>query len=307
MTRKWGFLFEGSGMKKCLNCGYERQPRDESTFISTTDCPKCHAIYEKGERLLLKKEYEKAEEWLAEKEKGRSQDGDLSDDDFGKAEDNYYNQGCKSFDAGYYENAVEKFTKALQRDPSHAKALANRGIAYRKLKRNIEATADLKKAELLGSTVAKDHLLKSRSHKIILGAVAAIVVVMILIAWQNNNEKTQREEMQNRQAETQRQEAVAAEQARVQAEQKRSSFQEEYRRESEKKRIHDMVYGDDDYRYRPYQSTSPRPLDDPMTRMKMGNMESKVRDLESNIDDLESKLRREKSDREFDKIRKGEY
>ncbi len=57
--------------KKCLNCGYERQQEDESTFISATECPKCHTIYENGERLLLKKEYEKAEEWLREKERGK--------------------------------------------------------------------------------------------------------------------------------------------------------------------------------------------------------------------------------------------
>lgn len=252
-------------MNKCTNCGYVSQPEDESAFTPTTECPKCHAIYEKGERLLLKKEYEKAEEWLAEKEKGRSQDGDLSDDDFGKAEDNYYNQGCKAFDAGYYENAVEKFTKALQRDPSHAKALANRGIAYRKLKRNIEATADLKKAELLGSTVAKDYFLrKSQMNKIILVTVAVIVPLMIIGVWQNNNKKNQREEVQKRQAEIQKREVIAeeqariqaalqakiqAEQARIKAEQERASasFSEEFMREWRKKVINDALYRRDSY------------------------------------------------------------
>lgn len=55
--------------KKCLNCGYERQPEDESGFTHASECPKCHAIYEKVEKWLLKKEYEKAEEWLNEKGK----------------------------------------------------------------------------------------------------------------------------------------------------------------------------------------------------------------------------------------------
>lgn len=57
--------------KKCLTCGYERQPEDESEFTHASECPKCHAIYEKVERLLLKKEYVKAEEWLNKKERGR--------------------------------------------------------------------------------------------------------------------------------------------------------------------------------------------------------------------------------------------
>jgi len=33
-------------MKKCLNCGYERQPKDEG-IIPTTECPKCGIIYSK--------------------------------------------------------------------------------------------------------------------------------------------------------------------------------------------------------------------------------------------------------------------
>lgn len=35
-------------MKKCLNCGYERQPSDDKYgIIPTTECPRCHIIYEK--------------------------------------------------------------------------------------------------------------------------------------------------------------------------------------------------------------------------------------------------------------------
>jgi len=175
-----------------------------------------------------------------------------------------YNDGCKEFDAGYYENAIEKFTKAIQGEPSYAKAYANRGFAYRKLKRHAEAMVDLKAAARLGSTAAKDDLLKrSRTNKIILGTVAVIAALMIISAWQDNNEKVKREEMQ-------RQEMIAADQARIKAEQERSAFQEEYMREYQKKRIHDLVYGNS--RGILNDSMSRRPLDDPMTRTEMANI-----------------------------------
>jgi S1-C subfamily serine protease len=36
-------------MKKCLNCGYERQPDDDRHgIIPSTECPRCRAIYEKA-------------------------------------------------------------------------------------------------------------------------------------------------------------------------------------------------------------------------------------------------------------------
>jgi len=47
---------EGWSMgKECLNCGYERQPEDESEFTPAAECPKCHAIYEKVEKWLREK------------------------------------------------------------------------------------------------------------------------------------------------------------------------------------------------------------------------------------------------------------
>ena len=45
-----------NGKKKCLNCGYERQPEDESEFIPESECPKCRAIYEKVEKWHNEKE-----------------------------------------------------------------------------------------------------------------------------------------------------------------------------------------------------------------------------------------------------------
>jgi thiol-disulfide isomerase/thioredoxin len=41
--------------KKCLNCGYERQPEDESDFIPASECPKCRAIYAKVESYIAQK------------------------------------------------------------------------------------------------------------------------------------------------------------------------------------------------------------------------------------------------------------
>jgi len=55
-----------SGKKKCLNCGYERQPEDKSEFIPASECPKCRAIYEKVEKFIKEKEEKEKEK---EKEK----------------------------------------------------------------------------------------------------------------------------------------------------------------------------------------------------------------------------------------------
>jgi lysylphosphatidylglycerol synthetase-like protein (DUF2156 family) len=42
-------------MKECINCGYERQPKDdEQGLIPQTECPRCGAIYEKMEKLKEK-------------------------------------------------------------------------------------------------------------------------------------------------------------------------------------------------------------------------------------------------------------
>lgn len=148
----------------------------------------------------------------------------------------HYNWGYDAFDKGLYEIAIDEYTTAIQLNPSYATAYANRGLAYRKLKRHAEAMVDLKEAARLGSTVAKEDLLKkSRTNKIIRTTITAIVFSMILIAWQDHNETVKEEEMQ-------RQQVIAAEQARTQAEQESDAFIEEYKREKRKKRIHDMVY-----------------------------------------------------------------
>jgi hypothetical protein len=71
MTRKWIFLFKGRTMRKCLNCGYERHPEDESDIIPASECPKCRAIYGRVEKWNLKKEYEAAAQSLAKYEKAK--------------------------------------------------------------------------------------------------------------------------------------------------------------------------------------------------------------------------------------------
>lgn len=88
-----GFPVINPVKKKCLTCGYERQPEDESEFTHAPECPKCHAIYEKVDRLLLKKEYEKAEEWLNKKQRGKPllKTGQQSPEETGLKSEDYNN------------------------------------------------------------------------------------------------------------------------------------------------------------------------------------------------------------------------
>jgi tetratricopeptide (TPR) repeat protein len=186
----------------------------------------------------------------------------------------HYNWGCDAVELELYEIAIDEYTVAIKLNPSYAEAYTNRGLAYRKLRRPTKATADLKAAARLGSTLARDDLLKnSRTNNILLGAVTAIVALIIISAWQDHNEKVNREEMQ-------RQQVIAAEQAIIKAEQEQSAFLKEYMREKEKKRIHDMVYDHDDYPYHRSMSRhlinnplSRRPLDDPIIRSGVGMKE----------------------------------
>lgn len=47
--------------KKCPNCGYRRQEKDNEYGIPLTECPKCGAIYEKVEKYLKEKERQEKE------------------------------------------------------------------------------------------------------------------------------------------------------------------------------------------------------------------------------------------------------
>jgi tetratricopeptide (TPR) repeat protein len=297
---------KGSSIRKCPKCGYERTQKDDD-FISVTECPKCGVIYEREESSKAKRRHDAEEELLNvaeeekhleaqlllvkkipreknernEKERIQSQDENFSDsrssvegsqesnDGFGKAEENFYNQGCNAFDDYDYEKAVEKFTKAIQRNPAHAKALANRGLAYRKIKRSAEAMVDLKEAARLGSKVAKDDLLSIRNTNQVIWATALGIFALIIIISGWPDDKANKE--------IERQRIIAADQARIKVEQERSSFQEEYKREREKKRIHDLVYGDPlrDFNDSIWGHRSNRPSDDPMTRMEMESMAKK--------------------------------
>lgn len=56
--------------KKCPNCGYRRQEKDNDEVVPLTECPKCGAIYEKVEKDLKEKErQEKEREEQEEREK----------------------------------------------------------------------------------------------------------------------------------------------------------------------------------------------------------------------------------------------
>ena len=56
-------------LKKCLNCGYVRQPEDDrNNFIPLTECPKCLAIYSKMSRTNERPEKTKAAQDSEKKE-----------------------------------------------------------------------------------------------------------------------------------------------------------------------------------------------------------------------------------------------
>ncbi len=60
--------------------------------------------------------------------------------------DDYYKQGHASYKVRDYEQAIEKFTKAIQKDPKYAKAYINRGNSHYNLKEYEAAIADYNQA-----------------------------------------------------------------------------------------------------------------------------------------------------------------
>lgn len=64
--------------KKCLNCGYERQERDDQYgIIPSTDCPRCGAIYEKVEEILKENERELAHKKIRLEEEQKKREWEL--------------------------------------------------------------------------------------------------------------------------------------------------------------------------------------------------------------------------------------
>ncbi|MBO3463147.1 tetratricopeptide repeat protein [Aetokthonos hydrillicola Thurmond2011] len=67
----------------------------------------------------------------------------------------YYQQGHASYKVRDYEQAVERFTKAIQKDPKYAKAYINRGNAHYNLKEYEAALADYNQAIRLNPNEVK--------------------------------------------------------------------------------------------------------------------------------------------------------
>lgn len=70
----------------------------------------------------------------------------------------YYKQGHASYKLKDYEQAIEKFTSAIQKDPKHAKAYINRGNAHYNLKEYDAAIADYDKALSLSPNEVKAYV-----------------------------------------------------------------------------------------------------------------------------------------------------
>lgn len=64
--------------KKCLNCGYERQEKDDKyEIVPSTECPKCGAIYEKVEKIIRECERESTQEKIRLKEEQKMREREL--------------------------------------------------------------------------------------------------------------------------------------------------------------------------------------------------------------------------------------
>ena len=62
----------------------------------------------------------------------------------------YITRGGAYYDLGQYERAIQDYNEAIRLDPKDADAYYNRGIAYGKLGRSVEAERDIAKAEEIG-------------------------------------------------------------------------------------------------------------------------------------------------------------
>jgi len=70
----------------------------------------------------------------------------------------YYKQGHASYQVRDYEQAIEKFTKAIQKDPKYAKAYVNRGNSHYNLKEYDAAIADYNQAIHLSPSEIKAYV-----------------------------------------------------------------------------------------------------------------------------------------------------
>ena len=68
----------------------------------------------------------------------------------------HFSGGNDALEIGEIERAIRLFTMAIQRDPQHALAYNNRGVAYQYLGMTEEAESDFKKARELGVDTRAD-------------------------------------------------------------------------------------------------------------------------------------------------------
>ncbi len=72
--------------------------------------------------------------------------------------EDYYKQGHASYKVRDYEQAIDKFTKAIQKEPQYAKAYINRGNAHYNLKEYEAAVADYNQAVRLSPNEIKAYV-----------------------------------------------------------------------------------------------------------------------------------------------------
>ncbi|MBR8833867.1 MAG: tetratricopeptide repeat protein [Stigonema ocellatum SAG 48.90 = DSM 106950] len=79
----------------------------------------------------------------------------------------YYKQGHAFYKVREYEQAIEKFSKAIQKDPNYARAYINRGNAYYNLKGYEAAIADYNQALRLSPNEIKAYVNRGNVHFIL--------------------------------------------------------------------------------------------------------------------------------------------
>jgi len=99
--------------RKCLNCGYERQPDEESKFNPASECPKCHAIYEKVEKWHSEKE-RKTRLFQEEQQSRHEKEKIISDEYDGYINNKNYKAGAMSYEK-FKKVYEERFLKEQQR------------------------------------------------------------------------------------------------------------------------------------------------------------------------------------------------
>ncbi|BDA75321.1 TPR repeat-containing protein [Rivularia sp. IAM M-261] len=81
--------------------------------------------------------------------------------------DDYYKQGHASYTIKNYEEAIRKFTKAIQKLPSHAKAYVNRGNAHFNLKQYEAALSDYNQAIKINPLETKAYVSRGNTRLIL--------------------------------------------------------------------------------------------------------------------------------------------